>query len=356
MEGSLSLAAYVGQLKLSDDGAVVWSAQLGGMSLSAWNTVLKSHLFNVDTRSHMGAIGMCNEHDMTITAIIPALDTLWVGLASGCILVICEELLMWLCPHKEYIRFLVCIPGDGPCRTEKAMVVSGAKGFRSPIVPGLPDYDSLDENGVPVEKAGTLIIWEAFPSKMCRQISMIQSQSSTYLDSHHSVMQAIENGEFKDGTCLSHTYTSTSTNDQHDTKGGSENETLPIPDVGRHAGDLDTEQVQLTLTPVSEADKGSGIPDHTPMKMPHHSNVETLDIKLPPDGSRCVPVSCPKPAQLSVLLSELEANVGLAKGSHVVGYFPQSEAAAIELRVQEDLDVYLMMENRPVLFAQVEKS
>ena len=199
IEGSLSQATNVGQLKLSDDGAVVWSAQLGGTSVSAWNAVLKSHLFDVDTRSHMGVIGVCNEPDMTIIAITPALDTLWVGLAGGCILVIREELLMWFCPYKEYVRFLVCIPGDGPCETEKAMVVSGAKGLRSPIIPG------LDENGVPVDKAGALIIWEAFPSKMCRQISMIQSQSSTYLESHQAVRQVIEKGEFKDGTCLSHT-------------------------------------------------------------------------------------------------------------------------------------------------------
>ena len=367
IEGSLSQATNVGQLKLSDDGAVVWSAQLGGTSVSAWNAVLKSHLFDVDTRSHMGAIGVCNEHDMAITVITPALDTLWVGLAGGCILVICEELLMWFCPYKEYVRFLVCIPGDGPCGTEKAMVVSGAKGLRSPIIPGLPDYDSLDENGVPMDKAGALITWEAFPSKMCRQISMIQSQSSTYLESHQAVRQVIEKGDFKDGTYLieGHTYTSTFMNNQHDTEGGSKNEPLPIPDfpivsgvatLGRCAGDWDTEQVKVTLTPVSEADKGSGVPDHTPMKMAHHSNVETLNVKLPPDGSRCVPVSCPKPAQLSVLLSELEANAGLAKGGHVVGYFPHSAAAPIELRVQEDLDVYLMMENRPVLFAQVEKS
>ena len=369
MEGSLirgkSQTECVGQLKLSDDGAVVWSAQLGGTSVSAWNAVLKSHLFDVDIRKQMGTIGVCNEHDMAITAITPALDTLWVGLTGGCVLVIREELLTWFCPYKEYVRFLVCIPGDGPCGTEKAMVVSGAKGLRSPIIPGLPDYDSLDENGVPVDKAGALIIWEAFPSKMCRQISMIQSQSSTYLDSHHSVRQTIEKGEFKDGTYLieGHTYTGASMTDQRDLEGGSETETLHTPEypvsgtatLGRRAGGLDTEQVQVTLTPVSEADEGSGVPDHTPMKIAHYSNVEILNVKLPPDGSRCVPVSCPKPTQLSVLLSELEANAGFAKGSHVVGYFPHSAAAVIELRTQEDLDVYLMMENRPVLFAQVEK-
>ena len=134
MEGSLTRgkpkAECVGQFKLSDDGTVVWSAQLGGMSVSAWNAIQKSHQFDVDIRKMMEMTGVCGEHDMAITALTPALDTLWVGLAGGYILVIRDqELLTWFCPYKEYVRFLVCIPCEGPCKTEKAMVVSGAKGL-----------------------------------------------------------------------------------------------------------------------------------------------------------------------------------------------------------------------------------
>ena len=36
------------------------------------------------------------------------------------------------------------------------MVVSGAKGLKSLIIPGFPGYDNLDEKGVSVDKAGTL--------------------------------------------------------------------------------------------------------------------------------------------------------------------------------------------------------
>ena len=364
MEGSLTQgkpkAECVGQLKLSGDGTLVWSAQLGGMSVSAWNAIQKSHQFDVDIRKQMETTGVCSEHNMAITALTPALDTLWVGLAGGYILVIREELLMWFCPYKEYVRFLVCIPCEGP---EKAMVVSGAKGLKSPIIPGLPDYDNLDEKGVPVDKAGTLIIWEAFPSKMCRQISMIQSQSSTFLDSHHTVGQVIEKGEFKDGTYLieGRAYIGAATADLPDTSGyASVTETVPVSIVSmtatmdRRAGGLDTElgpSEQVTLTPVSEEGVDES-EEYTPMRIAHYSNMETLDVKLPPDGSRCVPVSCPKPAQLSVLLSELEANAGLAKNSHVIMYYPHNASAVVQLRSQEDLDVFLLFKSRPTLFAK----
>ena len=371
MEGSLTQGKLntecVGQLKLSGDGTVVWSAQLGGMSVSAWNAIQKSHQFDVDIRKMMETTGVCSEHDVAITALTPALDTLWVGLAGGYILVIRDqELLTWFCPYKEYVRFLVCIPCEGPCKTEKAMVVSGAKGLKSPIIPGLPDYDNLDKKGVPVDKAGTLIIWEAFPSKMCRQISMIQSQSSTFLDSHHTVRHVIKKGDFKDGTYLIEgcAYIGAAMANLPDTSGdASVTETVPVSSVsmpatmGRCVRGLDTElkpSQQVTLTPVYEAE-GIKEPHHTPMRIEHYSNMETLDIVLPPDGSRCVTVSCPKPAQLSVLLSELllEANTGLAKDSHVVMYYyPHNASAVVELRSQEDLDVFLLFKSRPTLFAK----
>ena len=253
---------------------------------------------------------MCSKPaDTIITAIAPALDTLWVGLADGYIVVVRKELLTWSCPYKEYFRFLVCIPCEGPCGTEKAMVVNGGKGFSSPIIPGFQDYEKMDENGEPVDKAGTLIIWEAFPTKMCRQISMIQSQSST---SHHTARHMIEKDEFDyDGTYLleGHVYSNAATAAQ-----ALDEDTLVDVDtiepqtksvngtaiLCKCAGGLDTKHYpneQVTLTPVSEEDSKEMSP--ATVRVAHYSNMETLEVSLPPDGSKCVPVFCPKPAQLS---------------------------------------------------------
>ena len=204
MDGSPSQcqAECIGQLKMSADESIVWSGHIGGMSVSAWSVSQRCHLFDVDIKKQMETVGPSSEHDMIITSMTPALDTLWVGLAGGYILVLKEELLMWFCPYKEPVRFLVCIHCGGPCHTEKAMVMSGAKVLRSPMIPGLFDHDDVNENGIPVDKAGTLVVWEAYPSKMCKQIFMMQSQSSTYLDSHQTVKEMVEKGGFKDGTCL----------------------------------------------------------------------------------------------------------------------------------------------------------
>ena len=201
MDGSPSLcqAECIGQLKMSADESIVWSAYFGGISVSAWSASQRCHLFDVDIRKQMEMVGSSSEHDMIITSMTPALDTVWVGLAGGYILVLKEELLMWFCPYEEPVRFLVCIHCGGPCHTEKAMVMSGAKVLRSPMIPGLFDRD---DDGIPVDKAGTLVVWEAYPSKMCKQIFMMQSQSSTYLDSHQTVREMVEKGGFKDGTCL----------------------------------------------------------------------------------------------------------------------------------------------------------
>ena len=190
---------FVGQLKMSADGATIWSFQLGGSYVSAWSSTQKCHIFDIDVRTHMRGICQCQERDMIITAMAPARDTVWVGLATGHILVFRVELLMWFHPYTDYVRFLVCMPSDVHYATKKTVVVSGAKEFRSPFIPNLPDYETVGGNVIAVDKAGVLVMWEAFPSRMCQQISLLQSHSSTFLDSHDSVKEVIKKGSFNDG-------------------------------------------------------------------------------------------------------------------------------------------------------------
>ena len=135
---------------------------MGGASVSAWNAVQRCHLFDVDIRKQMEMIGE-QQDAIIITAMESALDT---GLASGHILVLREELLMWFHPYEEDVCFLVCIPCEGPYGTEKARGVSGGEAlFKLTMVPSLPSYDSVDINGVPLDKAGTLVVWEACASR-----------------------------------------------------------------------------------------------------------------------------------------------------------------------------------------------
>ena len=380
VEGTLKpSSAYVGQLKLSPDGSTVWSAHLSyhntGTYLSAWSSVERKHLFDVDIRKHLKAIDPDVDQKVAITAMTPALDSVWVGMSTGHILVFHQdELLMWFCPYKEYVRFLVCIPGEGPCRTERAMVVSGGKEFKSPLIPGLPDYDKMDDKGIPADKAGTLIIWEAFPSKMCRQISMIQSQSSTFLDSHHTLKRTIQDGEFKDGTCLLSGSTSESS---EVATGGEVNQDVvtSVPGVttttmkdnmldestsvtvsnGKRTDGLDT---LLNPTIMTEAVKGDPLPslpeEPTEPVKTHISgiNIETIDVKLP-SGSIEVRVSCPKPVQLQALFAQLETNLNLTAVAEKfqLSYSVDQGAGpqCIVVDTQLDVDKYLEFVKRPEL-------
>eukprot|EP00731_Ephydatia_muelleri_P031044 Em0022g558a len=188
---------FVGHLQINSSNTTIWSCLIKRTTfISAWDGVSKTHTFDINVKDYMNSICQLSVEDTIITAFVPVLDNVWVGIKSGHILVFfSKELLMWFHPYAWYVRFLLCIPCEGPCGTEKSMVISGGKGFRSSLVPGLCEYPEM--SGV-----GTLIVWEAFSSKMSRQMSLLQSQSSTYLESHESVRDMIQRGEFEDSMFL----------------------------------------------------------------------------------------------------------------------------------------------------------
>ena len=80
--------AFVGKMMLSDSGDMMWSAHLGGVVLSAWNAHQCTHITDMD-------VSVCAEEkchivdlqDRIITAMCVALDTVWIGLSSGYIMV-----------------------------------------------------------------------------------------------------------------------------------------------------------------------------------------------------------------------------------------------------------------------------
>ena len=184
---------FIGQLHISDDKAVVWSCQLVSTCIRAWSVEHKSHMFDIDIKDHMHRINQCHDElDMSITAVIPVLDTVWVGLESGIVLLFAhKDLLTWFQPYKSYVQFILC----SLCSTEKRVLISGGKRFNHLLVPGLVEYEDATESE-------TLVKWEAFSSKMSKQIHLVQSESSTFLENHETARSAIRMGAFKDCTFL----------------------------------------------------------------------------------------------------------------------------------------------------------
>ena len=217
LEGSIHRDgdAYIGQLSPSPDGTVIWSAHLGGTILTAWNAHEKMQKFDVDTSKHLAMIvDTIPDNDRIMTAMTPALDCVWVGMATGHILVFHDDVLLtWFHPYTEYVRFLTVLPCSGPCEMEECMVASGAKGFRSMISDLGGDIRSttVDEKGqivnksqVPNDKGGFLVLWEAYTSKRFKQIKLVQESAPGLFDNHHSLKQLIRDGEFRDGTHIIH--------------------------------------------------------------------------------------------------------------------------------------------------------
>ena len=405
--------AFIGQLSPSPDGSIIWSAHLGGRLLSAWDANKKMHLFDIDTESHLRNISeFKSAQDVVITAMMPALDTVWVGMASGHILIFDRhDLLSWYHPYTSYVRFLTCIPSSGPCELEQCMILSGAKEYQTPIPKMMDDYDQMDEKGQPVDKAGVLILWEAFKAKTMHQIKLLEDHSPEYLDDHNSVRKMIIRGEFKDGTHIKKGTTDTDlTLSEFD-----ESQPLESPmdsfkepyipespagyelTVGSYTDSFQTNQTEYTMggkydslrnrtllfsqpggrdtatnnttgtSPITgegasfieelpELEVGLDLEIATVPRMRTATIVqEVFDIRIP-ETDNTVRVLCPKPAKLKVILSELQVNAGIPEDDCRLEYRKSDSGEVVKISKQEHLERYLKLGNKPQLLLSPRKA
>ena len=173
--------ALVGKMMLSDNEDQVWSAHLGGVIMSLWDAHQRVHLCDVDVgviaeeKCHVG-----DHRDQIITAMCTGLDTVWIGLASGHIIVFGMnppgEVLTYFRPYHSYVRFLSAVNYPGSCEKEKKfMMLSGGKMYQpDDSFKELPDYPRKDRRGQPVDTAGVAILWEVIPAKYVRQLHYLR--------------------------------------------------------------------------------------------------------------------------------------------------------------------------------------
>ena len=192
---TLKQSAHVGHLASGVDH-ILWGAHIGGVFLSAWNTQTPCHMYSIDTVKHVKkVINISSDHKLAlISAMTPALDTVWVGMATGHIIIFHKDkLLCWFHVFEDYVRFLTCIPSSDPCETEKCMIASGGKNVK-PLVP-------LHKSKHNTDRADShVVIWEAYNAKAIRQIKLIEQQSPGHLDSYDTLYHIIRTGDFNDAT------------------------------------------------------------------------------------------------------------------------------------------------------------
>ena len=376
--------AFIGRLCLASDGNTVWSAHLGGVILSAWDAVKRMNKFDIDVRKHLENITEVQteqpDQNMVITAMASALDTVWVGMATGHVLVFHdEELLTWCHPYSEYIRFIACIPSSGPCDTEKCMVITGAKEFCSPVsqLGSTVDYDKTDDKGQPVGKAGVLVLWEGFTAKMTRQIKLIEENTPDYLEDHYTVRRMILKGRFRDSTHIIQQKgmmggglsgsnviqrAKYSRDDSQFTPKTSPSVTDSLPQ--KHGFDYDSihddtvpfSQLLLPGEFTTGSEAFSPFTEEPPMPIlttrARSCAIlhETFDIRMAGPNNTMVRISCPKPATLKDFLSELQMNSDLPEEQWQVEYYQSDLGESLPIYTQEQLNAYLNLENRPQLF------
>jgi hypothetical protein len=369
---------YIGQLSFHSDSNVVWSAHLGGVVLSAWHAHNKCHMYDIDTAKHLRRISQdTNDLDLLITAMTPALDTVWVGMASGHVMVFHEdELLAWFHPYVDYVRFLTCIPSSGPCEMEKAIVASGGKGFR-PLVEGF-DQNTMEGNepSATNSQSGTVIMWEAYKAKTMRQVKLLEENSPGFLENHNSVRRTIYKGQFRDGTHIK------------SAPSGESAEAVSPYDKIAYTPDEDAQPLELSLSlresfpmnparidslrntnsftdcrPPTISEEGGEVKTPSPMMTPElhiqsvrpratTTVVESFSVKLP-DSEQTIVVRCDKPVKHETLLSEVQVIVAME--SCRLEYYQEGEM--YKLQTQEQLDEYLRLPpQRPQLCAVVQQN
>ena len=176
--------AYVGKMMLSDKGDMMWSAHIKGVILSAWNAHQCTHITDVDVS--VCAKDSCfidDFQDTIITAMCVALDTVWIGLSGGYIMVFGMyppgELLTYFRPYNSFIRFLSASKYPGPCQEEECMMLCGGKMYQpDDKFKELPDYERKDEQNEPVGNAGVAVLWEVLPAKYTRQVHYLSDGRS----------------------------------------------------------------------------------------------------------------------------------------------------------------------------------
>ena len=353
-------SANVGQLKALLHEDTVWSANFfKSPCFTSWSKDRRMHNFDVDAKAHLSRIDHRSEENSVISALTPVLDTVWVAMVTGHIMVFHDkELLTWFRPYKEYIRFLTCLHCNDPYYTEKAMVVSGAKKFIPSMVAGLNcNKDMLSSSNLSV----MLVMWEAFPAKQCRQMQFVSDNPTCFAADKAEMAVMINKGGFNDGIL--------------EQKKEDPTTALVRPEAVPVETPLDDSKSNINLSS-SHSSQGlrvdtlsfsqstckkslsSGEPSFlgSVCAVPFSSTTDLLDIRISRvDGERAH-VICPMPIKLEVVLCKLaewqQSNSDRLPQSidaYVLSYYLVDTVQSVFIRTQLDLDRYLLQARRPPL-------
>jgi len=341
--------SFVGLMQLSDTEDQVWSAHLGGIMMSAWSARQRVHLFDIDVgvkaeeKCHVGDV-----RDRIITAMCTALDTIWIGLASGHIMVFSMnpvsqgdppgELLTYFKPYKSFISFLAATNYPGPCEKEECIMISGGKMYQpDDSFQELPDFAHKDENGQPVDTAGVAILWEVLPARYMRQVHYL-SKGTSYLN-YSQLEETMINTGFTESmkSCPSTSPALVAENRIHDHNQlvvqQSSQQIQPEP---RSASFMHGDS---TMSTISNGLSGLVVDEN---------QIEQLLVEVV--NGQQLQMFLEPPFTLKSVLSKIAVEAQV-KGNFLITY--QNSKDMITIKTPEQFDRYLKLPNRPNLHVQL---
>ena len=340
--------AFVGKMMLSDNGEQMWSAHLGSVIMSVWNTSQRMHMSDVDVgacaeeKCHIG-----NPQDRIMTAICTALDTVWIGLASGHIMVFGMnppgELLTYFKPYNSYVRFLSASKYPGPCQKEECMMLCGGKMYQ-PDDPfkELTDYERKDEKGEIVDTAGVAVLWEVLPAKYMRQVQYL-SDGRAWLN-YSTLKEAMTDTGFTESMKHCHSApVSSPTVADDDTCMGSNGTCSYQPDCVEHQ---ESEQDHMGLlnndTPVTNGLSGLQMADN---------NAAPEEITVDWGGGHQFTLTCEQPISLKSVISKITGHARVM-GDLMLTYHLDGGNELVTINTNEQMEHYLQLAERPNLHAE----
>ena len=181
-DGVVSKDNQIGCLYMSQCEPVLYSVSYGSNVIRVWDIAEAKHLYDIKVQGWQGE-GERREQDGEgyITSLTSSIDTIWVGLSNGHILVYhSETLILSMHPYQGPVCFLSrFIDGRG------CSIISGGEGFISPIC----QFDSKYSKDFPV-----LVLWKVYPTDTLLRLKALEESGGKHLDNYSSLTSLIDGG------------------------------------------------------------------------------------------------------------------------------------------------------------------
>ena len=346
--------AFVGKLMLSDNEEQMWAAHLGGVVISAWNARLRTHICDVD----VGVLAEEKCHiedprDRIMTAMCTALDTVWIGLASGFIMIFGMnppgELLTYFRPYNSFIRFLSANKYPGPCQKEECMMLCGGKMYRpDDSFKELTDYERKDEKGEPVDTAGVAVLWEVLPAKYTRQVHYL-SEGTSWL-SYSTLKKAMTDTGFAESMKHCHSTSPTISTMENNSYMESNGVFDYHPNCLEHQESMQ-EHIDLLNSDSTAVNGLSGLlTADSSLKMADTPTKDTAskEIRVDIGGGYQLRLTCEQPVTLKSVISKI-AMEARGMGDLLLTYHLDGGNELITINNDEQMEHYLQLPERPNL-------